>query len=220
MIIWESMIGDAFTMPPKGYHHTEEAKRKMSKTHTGKPSPHKGRPQTDEHKNNISIALKGKPKPPFTEEHRMHMSMAFKGRKLSSETRQKMSIAKMGNKNSSGHKPSDDHKRKLSEALRGEKSYLWLGGVSFEPYCPKFNNAFKKYIRTKFDNKCFICNKDDERTLAVHHIDYAKNSICNGKEWAFVPLCMSCHSKTNVNRWYWFNLLINYWAMNKDINFS
>lgn len=108
----------------------------------------------------------------------------------------------------------------FGEYERGENHHNWKGGISFKPYCTKFNKNFKNIIRRKFKNKCFICGKNDNRNLYVHHIDYNKNSICNGNEWAFIPLCGSCHSKTNFNRWYWFNLFINYWIINDDINFG
>lgn len=104
-----------------------------------------------------------------------------------------------------------------------EKNPRWLRGISFGKYCFKFNKSFKEHIRNKFKRICFNCGKNElenKKKLHVHHIDYNKNSICNGKEWAFVPLCSSCHTSTNSNRWYWFNLLINYWAMNPEINFN
>jgi len=101
----------------------------------------------------------------------------------------------------------------------GPEAPNWRGGISFEPYCEKWNEKFKERIRDKFGRKCFLCpTKKDRIKLCVHHIDYAKNSICNGKEWAFVPLCQSHHAATNWNRWYWFNLLISYWLLNPDIS--
>ncbi len=107
-------------------------------------------------------------------------------------------------------------------AISGEGSPTWKGGKSFEPYCIKFNKAFKEKIREKFSRKCYACDKPEAENngkLAVHHIDYNKNAICNGKEWAFVPLCRKHHGESNILRHYYFNLLINYWAMNPDINF-
>jgi transposase-like protein len=117
-----------------------------------------------------------------------------------------------------------DIKIRKRENQKGENNYYWKGGISCLPYCPKFNNAFKENIRNKFNRKCFNCNVHEnkriskEGRMAVHHIDYNKNSICNGKEWAFVPLCNSCHSRSNGKRWFWFNLLLNYWSMNDEIN--
>lgn len=107
-------------------------------------------------------------------------------------------------------------------ATKGKNNPRWLGGKSYERYCFKFNDEFKEHIREKFGRKCYLCSTteaENKRKLSVHHIDYAKNSICNGKEWAFVPLCVKHHAASNYNRWYWFNLLINYWAMNPEISF-
>jgi len=66
--------------------------------------------------------------------------------------------------------------------LKGERHPQWKGGISFAPYCQKFNEAFKESIREKFSHKCFICGKPENgHKHAVHHIDYDKGSICNGK---------------------------------------
>lgn len=118
---------------------------------------------------------------------------------------------------------SDEVRQKMSTTRRGENNPMWRGGFHRRDYCFKFNNRFKEQIREKFYRACYLCKIDEDqnkRKLAVHHIDYNKNSICNGKEWAFVPLCQTCHCATSANRWQWFNLLINYWAMNPDINFT
>jgi len=103
----------------------------------------------------------------------------------------------------------------------GSNSPTWKGGKSFEPYCFKFNESFKEKTRKKFNYLCFECESIEvNKAHSIHHIDYNKNSICQGKEWAFIPLCSSCHTKTNYNRWFWFNKYINYWLLNEDINFG
>ena len=90
---------------------------------------------------------------------------------------------------------------------RGENHPNWQGGISFEPYCVKFNNEFKEYIRTKFGRICFLCGKTEEengRKLSVHHVNYNKNCGCDGDETCqFVPLCVGCNSKVNKNREMW-----------------
>lgn len=111
-------------------------------------------------------------------------------------------------------------KSREGKYLFGEEHWNWQGGITFDKYCHQFNTAFKEYIREKFNHICFICKKPEEengRNLAIHHINYDKSTICREKEWLFLPLCDSCHTKTGFNRHYWFNLLINYWAIHPDI---
>ena len=105
----------------------------------------------------------------------------------------------------------------------GQKNPNWRGGLSFGKYCWKFNDSFKEEVRKNFNRVCYICSeteKENKRHLDVHHIDFNKNSICNGKKWAFLPLCQKCHSKTSTHRHFYFNLLINYWFFNPEINFQ
>ena len=88
----------------------------------------------------------------------------------------------------------------------GEHSPTWKGGISFEPYCILFNEEFKERVRAFFDNKCAVCGKtkeDNGRSLCIHHVNYDKKTCCNDSERLFVPLCMSCHTKTNHNREEW-----------------
>lgn len=92
-------------------------------------------------------------------------------------------------------------------ASKGKNNSAWKGGVSFEPYCEKFNEEFKEYIREKFDRVCFLCQKTEEengRRLDVHHVNYNKNCGCDDDEACqFVPLCVSCNVKVNHNREMW-----------------
>lgn len=112
-----------------------------------------------------------------------------------------------------------EEREKLSKAASGSKNPHWKGGKSFEPYCPKFTKQLKEEIRTAFNHHCFLCPAEQNgKKLDIHHIDYDKNDLCNGKKWPLLPFCHSCHMKTNFNRWYWFNLLLNYWAMDPEIN--
>lgn len=90
--------------------------------------------------------------------------------------------------------------------LSGERHPQWRGGVSFEPYCPKFNNEFKERVRAFFGYRCAKCGKTQEesgRALYVHHVTYNKDTCCDASIPLFVPLCIGCHTQTNHNREYW-----------------
>ena len=94
-----------------------------------------------------------------------------------------------------------------SKHQRGENHPRWKNGASFEPYCSKFNNEFKEYIRDKFGRVCFLCPKTEEENgqrLSVHHVNYNKDCGCDGDETCqFVPLCIGCNAKVNFNREMW-----------------
>jgi hypothetical protein len=186
----------------------------------------KGKKLSDEKRKCISISLIGNKRSlgyRHTEYAKNRIGQSGLGRKKSPEACKKISQRLKGRIGTRlGAKLTEETKKKIGDSHRGDKCYLWKGGKSFGPYCPKFNNGFKEHIRNKFDRKCYLCPTTEYQNrikLSVHHIDYNKNSICNGKEWAFVPLCSKCHARSNNNRHYYFNLLINYWAMNSDINF-
>lgn len=99
------------------------------------------------------------------------------------------------------------HGKWLSKHQKGENHPNWQGGISFEPYCHKFNEEFKEYIRDKFERICFICSKTEAkngRRLSVHHVNYNKKCGCDDDETCqFVPLCISCNVKANTNREEW-----------------
>jgi predicted nucleic acid-binding Zn ribbon protein len=82
-----------------------------------------------------------------------------------------------------------------------DKHPLWQGGKSFEPYCPLFNETFKERVRAFFDYTCQLCGSPQgKERLHVHHIVYNKQTCCDDSPKMFVPLCRSCHTKTNHNR--------------------
>ena len=160
------------------------------------------------------------------------MSESHKGAIPSEEIREKMSAAHMGNKCSLGFHQSKETKIKRGQAIKqyyidhpearlhagethaGPKSHLWKGGVSFEPYCPKFTREFKERVRAFFGYRCVECGvSQNGEKLGVHHVNFRKDACCSEDAIPlFVSLCRSCHSETNHNREYWqqhFTELIN-----------
>jgi hypothetical protein len=97
---------------------------------------------------------------------------------------------------------------------KGENSPHWKGGISAFPYCIKFNNEFKERVREFWSRKCGICEKtetqNNNKKLAVHHVNYDKESCCSKGEPLFIALCNSCHNKTNFRREQWEEILSNY----------
>ena len=165
--------------------------------------------------------------------HSLCGSCAKKGRSLSEETIRKIRenhADQKGEKNPNfgrtgekhpmfGKHHTEESKRKMRDnhpdckseknhmfGRTGEKNSNWKGGLSFEPYCPKFNKDFKERVRILFDRKCFECGKTEEengKKLDVHHVNYDKMVCCNDVEPLFVALCRCHNSKANGNREWW-----------------
>ncbi len=154
---------------------------------------------SEETRNKISDALKGKA---LSMLHKLKLSESHCGKQHSEESKKKMS------EKFKGRIHSDITRDRISNALSGENHFNWLGGKSFEPYCPKFNNQLKEHIRNKYGRQCFLCGcLENGRKLCIHHVDYDKTQGCDGKQYRLIPLCNSCHSKTNTkNREYYLTL--------------
>lgn len=208
----------------RGTTHNEETRKKMSETH----SKRKREPCNIETKIKISNAQKGRV---FSDEHKKKISLAHTGKKRgepSQETKDKLSISHMGIKHteetkrklSESHKGKPSHRKgkkssietclKISNANRGEKSSLWKGGISYEPYCEKFSLDLKRRVRAFFEHRCVCCGKHQHelnRKHCVHHVEYNKMACCDEKQAHFAALCMKHHAKTNEDRERWENML-------------
>ena len=155
-----------------------------------------GLPKSESHRANIAAAMKARKGIPLSEEIRAKMSAAAKGRKLP-----EWAIAKMRER-----KVTEETKRKIGAANLGPKSPQWKGGISFEPYSPKFNKQLKTKIRERDNHTCQLCGVEKnirgkkEVAMVVHHIDYNKK---NCREDNLTALCTSCNSKVNINREMW-----------------
>ena len=129
-------------------------------------------------------------------------------------------VRKMSKTLSGRTKENYDYLKRQSERMSSktrEKASNWQGGISFEPYCEKFDENFKERVRIFFDRKCYVCGKSEQeqidemikrgkrpiRKLDVHHINYNKDTCCDDVKPLFVPLCRKCHMKTNQDKKYW-----------------
>lgn len=180
----------------RGKHRTEEHKRKMSEGR-------KGIACTEETKRKISKGNKGKIR---SDECKRENSNAHRGKHLTEVTKRRISESEKGKR------CSEETKQLISNSHKGALNPNWQGGISFEPYCIKFNNDYKCKIRILLGNICFLCGKTEEengKALDVHHVNYNKNCGCDSSKCVCVPLCHSCHMKTNGNRSYWQTFITN-----------
>jgi len=181
--------------PNYGKYYSPEARAKISATQkrlcanrdiSGDKHPMYGRHHTDAAKAKIAIKAKQTWE---DEEYKIKMSRIRTGK---------------------GHSVTQETKEKLSQSRMGPDNPAWLGGISYEPYCPKFNRDLKTRIRAFFDNHCILCGKSGQETvynLACHHVEYDKAACCDGKPVQFAALCGKCHSKTNHDRSQWEAIL-------------
>ena len=172
--------------PMYGKHHSDVAKEKIRKAHKERLKNSQNHSMYGTHRSDCTKKkIREKLKDIYRHSKIHHMC----GKHHSEETKLKMHNAHIGK-------------------YVGENSSMWKGGVSYEPYCIKFNDDFKERVREYWDRKCVLCNKNERengRRLDVHHVTYNKETCCDGSIPLFVALCRSCHMKTNFNEEYWEN---------------
>lgn len=210
---------------------SEETRRRMSEGQRNRAPPtektrekisiamrNRGSPSTETRKR-ISIALTNKPK---SEDHTKKNKESHKN--PSPSTRWKFGKARRGKKDSEerirqksermsgerhpmfGKHHSEKSKKLMSESRRGEKCSAWRGGISFLPYCSKFDEKFKERVRAFFGRICVECQrteKENGQKLTVHHVNYDKMMCCNDTKPLFVAVCRNCNSTANGDREYW-----------------
>ena len=210
----------------KGSKCTQITKDKMSKAHIGKTytqttknkigNTHIGKIVTQETRNKLSDYQKR------TDNSGENSSLWNIPRTQEIKDKISENHVNVSGKNNPmyGKNHTENAKQKMSKNhvdVSGENNSRWKGGISFGKYCKLFNNQFKKIVRNDYHNKCFLCTKTKEennRELDVHHVNYNKDCLC-GSPCEFVPLCMSCHRKTNGNRRYWEDLIMCYLYPNR-----
>jgi ribosomal protein L40E len=184
------------SMVVKGSKMSEEAKKKISLSLTGKKA-------SEETRKKMSEARMGRKNTPEAIRKQVESRKAGKGYIVTPENQKKMWEA------SKDKLQSEESRKKRSESLKGNKNSLgrnmgpenpnWAGGVSFEPYCPKFNHDLRERVRAYFKYTCGECGtiwEEGNEKLHVHHVAFDKQICCNNKPPMFIALCRKCHQKT------------------------
>lgn len=116
----------------------------------------------------------------------------------------KRSIAISGGKNPMfGKHLSEERKRQIGDAGRGDKNPRWQGGISFLPYPYTFTKELKERIRERDGYRCRLCGVPQiecNQKLSIHHIDYIKENLDGDN---LISLCRGCNSKVNNHRDHW-----------------
>jgi len=157
------------------------------------------------------------------------ISKAIKGRKLSDEHIKSMSLCRIGKKRNKfsqqarinmgaahiGLKHSEETKRKIGEAHKGEKSVMWKGGVTDVYTRVRSSFEYRQWRSDVFTRDRFTCvhcqtkkspfNADHIKPFAlivkensIKNMDDARGcdelwNINNGR-----TLCVPCHKKTET----------------------
>lgn len=202
----------------KGGKQNEETKRKISLAL-------KGRKVSEETRRKIGlanhIALKGRKIPWFdatrhkkhTEQWKKELSERMKGNKwrLGVKDSEETKLKKRG------RKLSEEHRKRISESHKGEKNYLWKGGLSKNKQYinwqkNKRNRVIKRLkieslshtwgewelLKKQYGFKCPCCHKaEPEIKLTIDHIIPLSKGGSDLIE-NIQPLCLKCNMKKHT----------------------
>ena len=160
---------------PKGFHHSQEQRRKISEVHKGKH---------------------------HSLETRQKMSVSRKGKHFSKETRQKLSDAQKGKPAwNKGKHHSLEARQKMSAIKQGEKNHFWKGGITPINLKIRASLEYRLWRESVFkrDNyTCVWCRQRGGNLNADHIKPFSlfpelRFAIDNGR-----TLCLECHRKTDT----------------------
>jgi hypothetical protein len=157
----------------------------------------------------MSLAKRGKRKP-LSEETKKKISIANKGNKLISKSLKEQ----WRNKKRIGHPHTENTRERISNNLRGEKSYSWKGGIT--PIILRARHSFKYRqwrcdVFTRDNFTCQGCGKRGGYLEAHHHpsgfselfyknkIKTLEGALACEELWNInngITLCLDCHNKT------------------------
>ena len=220
------LVSDSYKQKLRDNHWDNSGKNHPNYGKTGKDNPRFGKYPTGKDHPMFGVHRYGKDHPMFgkhqTEEAKQKQSKAQLGENNHMHGKTKETdegIRKAAEKSSKTKKEfyaTEEGQQWLDENNRGKNHSSWKGGISFEPYCIKFDDDLRERVRNFFDRCCYICGKNEtenRRHLSVYHVSYDKMVCCNDVKPLFVPLCISCHAKTQKDRKYWeefFTVSLNY----------
>jgi len=185
-----------------GKHHTKDfikkmsektvslkTRKKMSKSHKGPKGSGKNNGFYGKHHNKAVCKLLSKAQ-----------TELWKDINYKKKQTEAMSKSQTGKSNSFyGKRHTKKAKDKIRKANSGKNAPNWQGGISFKPYCEKFNNELKQAIRRRDHYTCQRCGKRQKkrgRRLSVHHVHFDKENCYPD----LIALCLRCNFIVNYRR--------------------
>jgi len=186
----------------RGKHHSLETRQKMSQSHKGLPSNMLGKKQSLEARQKMSESRMGEKNHFFGKKHsditKHKISIANHGKRRSLEARRRTSEALVG------RIFSLEHRRKKSNAQKGEKNHQWRGGIGNKNHLIRKSLEYRIWameVYKKDQWTCRLCRKICGRgNIIAHHLklfsEFPELRFCidNG-----ITLCRSCHMK--IHSW-------------------
>lgn len=178
---------------------------------------HTGKTASEETRDKMSVARKGMI---FTEEHKQKIRESH----LANENPKKHSdlMLRLWRDNEFKQKVCDARKKRVADnpelmrdlstkrwnaVLENNLNNLWYGNIKYyngPQYCEKWTAELRERVRAYFEYCCVECGTPQNgHALHIHHVWYNKRLCCDDTPRSLVPLCSSCHAKTNTNRDYW-----------------
>ena len=182
------------------------AKQNISKETREKMSlARKGKKLSEATKSKISISISGKNHPMYgkhhTEESKIKVSKTKLNQNLRISDKHKQAIS-LANKDK---KMSNETKQKISCFAQGITLEEWSEFISCKPYCQAWiDKEYRESIKERDNYECQ--NPDCWKTsgiICIHHIDYNKK---NCVPLNLITLCNSCNSRANYNKEYWIEM--------------
>lgn len=181
--------------------HSDETRNKISKKAEGREGYWKGKTMSYEVRQKLSKSLLGRKLKSSTIEKKskwMLENNPFRGRTHSKETKEWLSLLKIGTT------LTESQKNNLSEKFKGcnnpnYKHGKFTGNFKGESrYSNKTYARLRKNLLTIFNNSCAECEGVDN--LQLHHIipvrELEKREIDFQDKYNLIPLCLKCHQPT------------------------
>lgn len=134
--------------------------------------------------------------------HSEETKLKMRGRKMSDESKKKLSLVKKGKPSSQkGIKYSEERIARHSEARKGESNPNWRGGVSSENHSIRNSKEYRLWRIAVFerdDYTCIGCLRRGGQLNADHIKPFSlypelRFAIDNGR-----TLCVPCHKTTDT----------------------